>query len=71
MQFLADGRCRFVLENGQGGEKNGFNVEPGKPIGYRQDLASITEENIKLTEIGPVQHKFVVTPDIEELLFKS
>lgn len=68
MQFLADGRCRFVLENSQGGEKNVFDVEAGKATGFRQDLTSINIENGKLVELGPVEHKFVITPDIETLL---
>ncbi|CAL8114030.1 unnamed protein product [Orchesella dallaii] len=62
LQIMSTGRTRFIL-----GE-NAFDVDTGRPVGFRQDLYAVDADNATLTNLGPINNKFVITPDIEYLI---
>jgi len=62
LQIMSTGRTRFIL-----GE-NTFDVDTGRPVGFRQELYAVNTDNATLTNMGPIHNKFVITPDIEYLI---
>ncbi|ODM93238.1 DNA-directed RNA polymerase III subunit RPC4 [Orchesella cincta] len=62
LQIMSSGRTRFIL-----GE-NSFDVDSGRPVGFRQELYAVDEDSATLTNLGPIHNKFVITPDIEYLI---